>query len=263
MFVEMKSLIISSTLLLLACGIFTMAMFMTLRQKRYSELMRDFVNNMTHEFKTPISSIKISADVLLHHPTVEEDKRLFQYAQIIRDQNQRLNDQVEKVLQIAKMESSSFNIKKEPIDLHEIIRQVSSQYAIRLDDSGGSLTLSLEAKYHNCMADRFHFMNIISNLIDNAIKYSKNDPEIGIFTHNLKDKLILEVRDKGIGIQEEDLSKIFQKFFRVSTGDVHNVKGFGIGLYYVKRICDAHGFDVNLQSVYGKGTSIFIQVKTV
>lgn len=135
MFVEMKSLIISSTLLLLACGIFTMAMFMTLRQKRYSELMRDFVNNMTHEFKTPISSIKISADVLLHHPTVEEDKRLFQYAQIIRDQNQRLNDQVEKVLQIAKMESSSFNIKKEPIDLHEIIRQVSSQYAIRLDDS--------------------------------------------------------------------------------------------------------------------------------
>jgi len=106
-------------------------------------------------------------------------------------------------------------------------------------------------------------MNIISNLIDNAIKYSKNDPEIGIFTHNLKDKLILEVRDKGIGIQEEDISKIFQKFFRVSTGDVHNVKGFGIGLYYVKRICDAHGFDVNLQSVYGKGTSIFIQVKTV
>lgn len=263
MFVEMKSLIISSTLLLLACGIFTMAMFMTLRQKRYSELMRDFVNNMTHEFKTPISSIKISADVLLHHPTVEEDKRLFQYAQIIRDQNQRLNDQVEKVLQIAKMESSSFNIKKEPIDLHEIIRQVSSQYAIRLDDSGGSLTLSLEAKSHNCMADRFHFMNIISNLIDNAIKYSKNDPEIGIFTHNLKDKLILEVRDKGIGIQEEDISKIFEKFFRVSTGDVHNVKGFGIGLYYVKRICDAHGFDVNLQSVYGKGTSIFIQVKTV
>ena len=137
--------------------------WLCLRQKRYSELMRDFVNNMTHEFKTPISSIKISADVLLHHPTVEEDKRLFQYAQIIRDQNQRLNDQVEKVLQIAKMESSSFNIKKELIDLHEIIRQVSSQYAIRLDDSGGSLTLSLEAKSHNCMADRFHFMNIISS----------------------------------------------------------------------------------------------------
>ncbi|MBK8643595.1 MAG: HAMP domain-containing histidine kinase [Saprospiraceae bacterium] len=257
----MKSIWFSTILLFIACAIFSAAIMVILRQKRYSELMRDFVNNMTHEFKTPISSIKISADVLLHHPLVEEDKRLTQYAQIIRDQNQRLNDQVEKVLQIAKMESSSFSLNKEELDLHELIKQCSSQYAFRLGDGGGSLQLFLDAHKFRMKADRFHMTNVISNLLDNAVKYSKSNPEITIRTSNIKDNLIIEIEDKGIGIQAHDLDKLFQKFYRVSTGDVHNVKGFGIGLYYVKRICDAHEFELNLQSVYGEGTTVTITCK--
>jgi two-component system phosphate regulon sensor histidine kinase PhoR len=261
MFKEMKPLVLSSGLIFIACLIFTAAIFVILRQKRYSELMRDFINNMTHEFKTPISSIKIASDVLLHHPLIEEDKRLSQYAQIIRDQNKRLNDQVEKVLQIAKMESSTFQLKKEEISVNELIRQCSKQYAFRLGDEGGSLEMHLDARTDKIMADRFHMVNIITNLLDNAIKYSKKVPEISIFTRNRGKSLEIEIRDKGVGIPDEDQAKLFQKFYRVSTGDVHNVKGFGIGLYYVKRICDAHEFELNLQSVYGEGTSVFITCK--
>ncbi|MBK9270637.1 MAG: HAMP domain-containing histidine kinase [Saprospiraceae bacterium] len=260
---EMKPLVLSSALVFIACLIFTLAIFVILRQKRYSELMRDFINNMTHEFKTPISSIKIASDVISHHPLIEEDKRLSQYAKIIRDQNLRLNDQVEKVLQIAKMESSTFQLKKELVGVNDLIRQISSQYAFRLGDEGGSLEIHLDAKNDKIKVDKFHFTNIISNLMDNAVKYSKKIPEISIFTRNTDAQTLeIEIRDKGVGIPPEDQDKLFQKFYRVSTGDVHNVKGFGIGLYYVKRICEAHGFDLNLHSIYGEGTSVFINCKT-
>jgi len=260
---EMKTIVVTSVLLLIACGIFTTAIFVILRQKRYSELMRDFVNNMTHEFKTPISSIRLSADVLQHHPLIEEDKRLSQYTRIIQDQNQRLNNLVEKVLQIAKMESSSFELKIEDVDVHELIKQISSQYSFRLGDRGGSLTLKLEAENPMIKADRFHMLNVISNLIDNAVKYSKEVPEVVIFTKNSGKSIEIMVEDKGVGIREEDQQKLFQKFYRVPTGNLHNVKGFGIGLYYVKRICDAHDFGLNLESVYQEGTKVTIYCKNI
>ncbi len=261
-FKEMKPMVFSSGLVFIACLIFTLAIFVILRQKRYSELMRDFINNMTHEFKTPISSIKIASDVIYHHPLIEEDKRLSQYAKIIKDQNQRLNDQVEKVLQIAKMESSTFQLKKETIAVNDLIRQIGSQYSFRLGDEGGSFEIHLDAKLDKLKVDKFHFTNIISNLIDNAVKYSKKIPEISIFTRNKDQNLLeIEIQDKGVGIPPDDQDKLFEKFYRVSTGDVHNVKGFGIGLYYVKRICEAHGFELNLHSIYGEGTSVFITCK--
>jgi two-component system phosphate regulon sensor histidine kinase PhoR len=250
----MKTITVSSILLLLACGIFTSAIFIILRQKRYSELMRDFVNNITHEFKTPISSIKLSADVLAHHPLIEEDKRLTQYTKIIQDQNTRLNNLVEQVLQIAKMESSSFALKLEDVDMHEIIKQICTQYAFRLGDRGGSMELHLDAEKTHVFADRFHIQNVISNLVDNAVKYSKDVPA---------QTLEIIIVDKGIGIKEEDQLKLFQKFYRVPTGNLHNVKGFGIGLYYVKRICDAHEIGINLQSIYNQGTTITLYCKTI
>ncbi len=260
-FYEMKSIVISSVLIFLACGIFTTAIFVILRQKRYSELMKDFVNNITHEFKTPISSIKLSADVLQNHPLIEEDKRLSQYTKIIQDQNIRLNNLVEQVLQIAKMESSSFSLKLEEVDIHELIKTISSQYSFRMGDNGGSFELHLEAVHHIIKADRFHLQNVLSNLIDNAIKYSKDVPEVTIFTKNSGQSLEIRVEDKGIGIKEEDQLKLFQKFYRVPTGNLHNVKGFGIGLYYVKRICDAHDFGLNLHSIYNLGTQVTIYCK--
>ena len=231
---EMSSVIVFSILLIIACLIFAGAIFLALRQKRYSEMMRDFVNNMTHEFKTPISSIKISSEVLLHHPLVEDDARLFQYAKIIKDQNQRLNDQVEKVLQIAKMESSTFTLRKEELSLHSIIQELLPSYEMRAHQLNGQIHKNLKASKDTFKGDKFHFTNVVSNLLDNAIKYSKLIPTIEIDTFNQGKTLVLEIKDQGIGIKGEELAKLFEKFYRVSTGDVHNVKGFGIGLYYVK-----------------------------
>ena len=258
---EMSSVIVFSILLIIACLIFAGAIFLALRQKRYSEMMRDFVNNMTHEFKTPISSIKISSEVLLHHPLVEDDARLFQYAKIIKDQNQRLNDQVEKVLQIAKMESSTFTLRKEELSLHSIIQELLPSYEMRAHQLNGHIHKNLKASKDTFKGDKFHFTNVVSNLLDNAIKYSKLIPTIEIDTFNQGKTLVLEIKDQGIGIKGEELAKLFEKFYRVSTGDVHNVKGFGIGLYYVKRICDAHGFEVIIESEYTKGTKVRILLK--
>lgn len=258
---SLGNMLFFSGLILAACLILISAMYIILRQKRYSELMKDFVNNMTHEFKTPISSIKIAADVLMNHPLIEEDKRLNQYAKIIKDQNQRLNDQVEKVLQLAKMESSTFNLRLEDVDLHEILQQLTSNLQIRIRDNGGHMELHLQAQKHKVKADKFHLTNVFSNILDNAIKYSGKSPEIDVRTFDLIDACVVEIEDKGLGIKKEDLPLLFQKFYRVSTGDVHNVKGFGIGLYYVKRICDAHGFELGIQSEYKKGTIVRILVK--
>ncbi|MDQ3142242.1 MAG: HAMP domain-containing histidine kinase [Bacteroidota bacterium] len=260
---QLSSTIIFSALLVLACIIFIITIFGILRQKRYAEMMKEFVNNMTHEFKTPISSIKISADVLMDHPLIEGDHRLMQYATIIKDQNLRLNNQVEKVLQIAKMESSSFSLKKEEIDIHEMLMELTRQYGIRLKDFGGQIEVHLDALKHKVKADKFHMMNVFSNLLDNAMKYSKAKPELHVITYNSGKDCAVEFIDKGIGIKKENLQKLFQKFYRVSTGDVHNVKGFGIGLYYVKRICDAHGYEVTIQSEFEKGTRVRILLKNI
>ncbi|MBK8956329.1 MAG: HAMP domain-containing histidine kinase [Saprospiraceae bacterium] len=258
---SLGNMLFFSGLILAACLILISAIYIILRQKRYSDLMKDFVNNMTHEFKTPISSIKIASEVLLNHPLIEDDKRLTQYTKIIKDQNQRLNDQVEKVLQLAKMESSSFSLKMEEIDLHEILQQILSNLQLRIRDAGGIMESEFNAVKIRVKADKFHMTNVLSNLLDNAIKYSKESPEIYIRTFDLIDACVIEIEDKGIGIKKEDLPYLFQKFYRVSTGDVHNVKGFGIGLYYVKRICDAHGFELGIQSEYKKGTIVRILVK--
>jgi two-component system phosphate regulon sensor histidine kinase PhoR len=258
---KLGNVLFFSGLILAACIILAAAIYIILRQKRYSDLMRDFVNNMTHEFKTPISSIKISADVLLNHPLVEEDKRLHQYAKIIKDQNQRLNDQVEKVLQIAKMESSTFSLKMEELDLNDMLKDVCLQNQWRIRDVGGSLEFDFASKHAKIKADRFHLTNVFSNLMDNAIKYSREKPHIFVRTYDKDNSCVLEIEDQGIGIKKEELPYLFQKFYRVSTGDVHDVKGFGIGLYYVKRICDEHGFELNIESEYKKGTIVRILVK--
>ncbi len=260
-FQKQGNLLFFSGLILAAILILVSAIYIILRQKRYSELMKDFVNNMTHEFKTPISSIKIAAEVLANHPSIEEDPRLSQYTKIIKDQNVRLNDQVEKVLQLAKMESSTFELKLEDLDLHEILQEVGSHQQLRVRDAGGLMELDLKAKRYKIRADRFHLTNVLSNLLDNAIKYSTEKPEIHLRTLDKDRGCLIEVEDKGIGIKKEEMPYLFQKFYRVSTGNVHNVKGFGIGLYYVKRICDAHGFDLSIESEYKKGTIVRILVK--
>ena len=223
-------------------------------------MQKDFINNMTHEFKTPISTIKISSEVFLKEEKIYKDDRLNKYANIIKDQNERLNSQVEKVLQIAKLEKESFKLNKEPINIHELLETMIPSMEVKVSKQQGNIQTLLDAKNPIIKADKFHLSNIIQNLIDNAIKYCHDKPEIKIQTKAKDGKLSLIILDKGIGIKKEFQNKVFEKFFRVPTGNVHNVKGFGLGLFYIKNICDAHGWKISLDSEINKGTQISINI---
>jgi two-component system phosphate regulon sensor histidine kinase PhoR len=250
---SMNIWIISSFVLLTALGFFTYAIFVIFRQKRLSEIQKDFINNMTHEFKTPISTIGISANVLSEPGIVSHPERLSNYAAIIMDQNKRLEHQIEKVLQIARIERNKLRLNIEEVDVHQIIKRVAENFNMNIRDLKGRLTLNLDALNHRVKADKLHLTNIIYNLIDNGIKYSQGAPELEVSTSNQPGFLVLEVKDKGIGIEKRYHKKIFEKFFRVPTGNIHNVKGFGIGLSYVKSIVSSHKWTMKVESEPDKG----------
>jgi two-component system phosphate regulon sensor histidine kinase PhoR len=249
-----------SILMLITVAFFIYSMFIILRQKQLSELQRDFINNMTHEFKTPISTINISTDVFLQNEYIKQDARLNRYAGIIKEQVLRLNTQVEKVLQLAKIERNNIELNIEEIDLAELIRNISMSMELKVGEKQGVLKLDLKAPHSIVRADRIHLTNILHNLVDNAVKYAKNAPEITIRLSNERNDLILQIEDNGIGIPKEHQKKVFEKFYRVPTGNVHNVKGFGLGLFYVKTICDTHKWKLILTSEPGKGTTIEIRM---
>ena len=257
---DMRLAIFFSIILFFSILFFIYSMFIIMRQKRLSEMQKDFINNMTHEFKTPISTIKISADVFLKNDLIQNDQRLTRYAQIIKDQNQRLNMQVEKVLQLAKIERDGFSLKKEAVNVHELLSEIIASAQVRLGEVNGKLITEFTATQPNITADRLHLNNILYNLIDNAIKYSYVDPEVKLTTRNKGKQLIISIQDNGIGINKENQLRIFDKFYRVPTGDIHNVKGFGLGLFYVKNICDAHEWHLELNSEPGKGTKIEVRI---
>ncbi len=258
---NMRLTTIFSAILLLTVLFFAYAMFIILRQKRLSEMQKDFINNMTHEFKTPISTIGISADVFLQHKEVQQQPRLFQYAHIIKEQAQRLNSQVEKVLQLARLERNNFTIKLEPIHLHPLLEHILSSVRAKVEDQGGKLDCVFEATNDLIQADRVHLTNILHSLLDNAIKYCRDVARIKVHTWQEGDHLLLAIRDEGIGIAKAHQARVFDKFYRVPTGNVHNVKGFGLGLYYVRNICIAHGWKIGLDSVPQKGTTVTIRMK--
>jgi len=249
-----------SALLLLTVLFFLYSIFVILRQKQLSEMQKDFINNMTHEFKTPISTIKISAEVFLNNPLVRSDERLQQYANIIREQNQRLNNQVEKVLQLAKIEGDNFRLSPEELNLHEFLEQILPSAKVKMEELGGSLEVSLKAGQPLILADRLHLSNIIYNLFDNSIKYCIGVPRVEVKTSTQGKNTVLVVSDQGIGIPPEFQHKVFDKFFRVPTGNIHNVKGFGLGLFYIKSICQAHGWKIEMESEPNRGTAISILI---
>ena len=253
-----------SVILFVTVLFFLYSMYVILRQRRLSEMQKDFINNMTHEFKTPISTIKISSDVFLKNPTIQKDKRLMRYAQIIKEQNQRLNNQVEKVLQLAKIEQNSFELNKEYINLHQLLLSVLESARVNSDFSNDNIKENFNAFNTTVFADKLHLSNILHSLLDNAIKYCKEKPIISITTNDLNRgrQVELIIEDQGIGINKEYLPKIFKKFYRVPTGNIHNVKGFGLGLYYVKSVCDAHDWKINIDSEEGEGTTIKIILRT-
>jgi two-component system, OmpR family, phosphate regulon sensor histidine kinase PhoR len=253
--------IIFSVILLLAIVYFVYSMYIILHQRQLSQMQRDFINNMTHEFKTPISTINIASEVLLKDSYVGSEERLRRYAEIIREQNRRLNQQVENVLQIAQLEKDKLIVHTTEISLNETLRIMLDSIEMKVQERGGELVLETQAKDDLILADPLHLTNIIYNLVDNAIKYSKDILFLKISTHNSgSGKVKLCIEDRGMGIKSEYLHTVFQKFYRVPTGNVHNVKGFGLGLYYVKLICDAHKWRIDLQSEENKGTLVSIEM---
>lgn len=258
---NIKQAVLFSVISLLACLFFAYSIIVILRQKRLSVMQKEFINNMTHEFKTPLSSIKIAAEVLSNHTAIKEDNRLSKYSHIIKEQNERLNKQVEKVLNIARIENHQFAFKKEIFGLNDTIEALLKNEQAKIHENNVRIQRDLDDSIGNIEADKLHFSNLFSNIIDNAIKYGKGEGVIAVTTKQLLGKIELRIKDNGIGISKENLKRVFDKFYRVSTGNVHNVKGFGLGLFYVKNICDAHGWDIDIKSDEGIGTELVISIK--
>jgi two-component system, OmpR family, phosphate regulon sensor histidine kinase PhoR len=244
----------------LAVIFFLYSMWVILEQKRLSELQKDFINNMTHEFKTPISSIKIASDFMANDPSIKENVRLHKYASIIKEQNARLNDQVEKVLNIARVEKDKLELKKESFELNESLQQIIHNESLKF--KAGNINFTSDVTSATIYADKLHFVNVIANMIDNAIKYSPENPTVLISVEYGEEKrsILIHIKDNGIGIDRESQKKLFDKFYRVSTGNVHNVKGFGLGLFYVKNICAAHGWQISVQSAPEQGSTFTITI---
>lgn len=227
---------------------FGYAVWVILKQKRLSDVKNDFINNMTHELKTPISTISISSEVLLKPNITDDPERVNQYARIIYNENKRLENQVERVLQLATLDKEKIVLKKTILDIHELIAQAAENFKPAIQSVGGKIELVLDAKDFTVEGDKVHISNIITNLLDNARKYAEQVPEIIIKTSNEKNGICISIKDNGIGISAEAQKQIFDKFYRVPTGNVHNVKGFGLGLYYVKYMVEEHGGRVRVES---------------
>lgn len=230
-----------------------------MRQKRLSEVKTDFINNMTHELKTPISTIGLSAEMIMRSD-INDKEKLQQYAGIIFKENKRLEHQVERVLNVAKMDKDKLSLKKERFDVHELLDEAKDNFEFNQTEKGGSIHLELDATQYEIDADPVHLSNVVYNLMDNAVKYCDHAPEITLKTQSDKRWFSLEIIDNGIGIKREDLKMIFDKFYRVPTGNRHDVKGFGLGLYYVKLIIEEHGGQINVKSTVGKGTAFSIKL---
>lgn len=256
-----KLWIFFSFLLLLTVLFFVYALSIILRQKRLFELQKDFINNMTHEFKTPISTIHIASEALLNNKVISTEKTLSNYTQIIKEQNERLNRQVEKILQIAALERREIDLKFEEIALHQSINSIVKSVELSLQKRNGEIHTRLQATNDIIVCDKLHLTNILYNIIDNAIKYTNQKPSITIETKEVERFLYLKISDNGIGIPQEELGNVKNKFFRVPTGKVHNVKGFGLGLYYVDQICKAHNWNWDIKSEKNKGTSVLFTIK--
>jgi len=239
---------------------FGYAMIVIFKQKRLSEIKTDFINNMTHELKTPISTIGLSSEMIIRADAAKDPEKIQKYASLIFKENKRLENQVERVLSVAKLDKREITLKKEALNIHELLEEVKDNFEFNQNEAGGKINLNLNAEKHTINVDPVHISNVVYNLIDNAIKYCNTSPQITLSTSNDRKKFVLEVEDNGIGIKRDDLKMIFDKFYRVPTGNLHDVKGFGLGLYYVKLIIAEHNGSVNAKSTVGKGTTFTIQL---
>ncbi len=239
--------------LLLVIGV-VFCLIVIIRQKKLSVIKNDFINNMTHEFKTPIATISLASQMMKDGAVQQTPESIDHIAGIIRDESKRLTYQVEKVLQTALFTEKRMKLKLKNVNLNEIVESMLTQFSLRVEDKGGQLIGHLNADRDEIYADEVHLTNVVSNLLDNALKYCIRVPEISVYTRNKGDEIIISVIDNGIGIAPKEQKLIFERFYRVSTGNLHDVKGFGLGLSYVKTIVEAHGGQIVVESALDKGS---------
>lgn len=250
----------ASSILLILIVIFsyTLTLVIIFKQKKLSEMKNDFINNMTHELKTPISTISLASQMLKDKSINKNFKSLDNIAGIIEEESKRLGYQVEKVLQMAIFEQGNFKFRIENIDVHYLITGICNNFDIQIKKRDGSLTTQLNANNFYVKGDEVHLSTVLLNLLENAIKYCDKEPHIIVSTKDFKNGINISVKDNGLGISSEDQKRIFEKFYRVHTGNIHNVKGFGLGLSYVKLICEAHGGTIKVESELNKGSEFII-----
>ena len=235
---------------------FSLSIFYIIRQKKISEMKSDFINNMTHEFKTPIATISVATDSIINEKVVSDPKRIRYFAEMIKKENARMNRQVEDILTIARLDKKDFEFNWEAIDVHELINDAIQGINLQVEKRGGTITTNLNANNSMVTTDRIHCTNVVYNLLDNAIKYSNESPKISVSTKNLTNGVLVSVNDKGIGMTKVVQGKIFERFYRQTSGNIHNIKGFGLGLSYVKAVLDANHGTISVQSEPEKGSKI-------
>ena len=271
-FSERPNFIMQSIGVIIPSAAFTLVMILTsiitiliiFKQKRLDEIKNDFINNMTHEFKTPISTISLASQMLKDPSVAKTPKTLQHMSSVIQDESKRLSFQVEKVLQMAIFDKGKASLKIKKLDINQLIHNVSTNFKLKVENKKGKIIESLDAKKSTVYVDEVHFTNVIYNLFDNAFKYRKGTPILQVKTWNKNNGVVISVKDNGMGISKENLNRIFEKFYRVPTGNVHDVKGFGLGLAYVKKIVDDHAGTITAESELNVGTKfeIFLPIKS-
>lgn len=257
----MASLSIIFTLIIVIA--YSSALSQLIKQRQISQIKTDFINNMTHEFKTPIATINLALDAIKNPKVIEDRSKVSRYLQMIRDENKRMHAQVENVLRISKLEKNELDLSKERHQLHDIVTDAVTHVELIVEDRGGYVQTHFGALRSSILANQDHFTNVIVNILDNAIKYSEEAPKIDIYTTNVKNYICCEIRDQGVGMSKLVQKKIFDKFYREHTGDIHNVKGHGLGLAYVRQIIDDHHGDITVHSEKGKGSTFSIKLPLI
>jgi len=242
---------------------YTSALNQLIRQRHISEIKSDFINNMTHEFKTPIATINLALDAIKNPKIIGDKEKVFKYLQMIKDENKRMHAQVENVLRISKLEKKELDINKESVNIHGVIDDAIEHVHLILEDRQGTITKHFDAIRTSVLLNEVHFINVIVNILENAIKYSPNTPEIDVFSENVKDYIIIKIKDNGLGMSKVAQKRVFEKFYREHTGDLHDVKGHGLGLAYVKKIIDEHNGQIYVESEKGKGSTFIIKIPLI
>ncbi len=271
---NIKSLVVKSlfwplVIALLFTIILITAFYVTVRtmlkQKKLGEIKNDFINNMTHEFKTPIATISLAVDAMRNERVIQDRDKLSYFSGIIKEENQRMNRQVETILKASQLEKQEVDLNLKPLHVHEIIKDVVDNFSLQLAEKQGMVEMQLDAQNDLIKADEVHFSNLVNNLVDNAVKYAKENtpPVIRLSTQSNAKHFTMRIEDNGIGMTRDTVKRIFERFYRAHTGNVHNVKGFGLGLSYVKTMVEAHDGDIKAESVLGKGSTFTIDLPLI